>query len=139
MTKSYRLTGPFTQFGTMANLALSRYLEANLKAEIDVSRGSEFLATALSSTGEDLGYKYVSTHKPLGAAQKLTNAEIATGITSRALCTLRLTDRSTLHSETPVDLSVFPTDYDGKILYHQGQHQPDSARKKAKLVYQQKN
>lgn len=59
-----------------------------------------------------------------GAAQKLSNAEVLSGITQRGAWALGLRDRGILAPNYRADLVVFDTIDHREILYHQGQLGP---------------
>ena len=60
----------------------------------------------------------------LGAAQKLTAAEIFSGLTFRAAAALGLKDRGLLCKGSLADWAAFPTTDYREILYHQGKMKP---------------
>ena len=65
----------------------------------------------------------------LGAFEKLSNAEVVSGITCRAGAALKKTDRGRLLPGFKADLAVFPTGHCNVILYHQGQLRPSAVWK----------
>ncbi|MBB3055048.1 imidazolonepropionase [Mucilaginibacter gotjawali] len=60
----------------------------------------------------------------LGAAEKLSAAEVFAGLTFRAAQALRLTNRGTLATGTPADFHMYPTNDYRDILYNQGKLKP---------------
>jgi imidazolonepropionase len=60
----------------------------------------------------------------LGAAEKLSAAEVFAGITFRAAQALRLSNRGTLATGTPANLQLYPTNDYREILYNQGKLKP---------------
>jgi imidazolonepropionase len=60
----------------------------------------------------------------LGAAEKLSAAEVFAGLTSRAAYALRLDNRGTLATGTPGNLQLYPTNDYREILYNQGKLKP---------------
>jgi len=56
----------------------------------------------------------------MGAAEKLSTAEVFAGLTSRAAQALKLTNRGTLATGTPANLQAYPCSDYREILYHQG-------------------
>jgi len=68
----------------------------------------------------------------LGTFQKLSAAEIFSGITFRASAALGLDDRGTLTEGKLADIVAFPTDDFREILYHQGELKPSKVWKKGK-------
>ena len=61
----------------------------------------------------------------LGTFEKLSNAEVLAGITSRAAAALELNDRGTLEKGKIADFISFPTNDYKEITYHQGQLKPN--------------
>ena len=66
----------------------------------------------------------------LGTFQKLSAAEIFSGITYRAAAALGLEDRGTLTEGKLADIVAFPTNDFREILYHQGELKPCKVWKK---------
>lgn len=60
----------------------------------------------------------------LGAAEKLSVAEVFAGLTIRAAEALKLINRGTLANATPAHLQLYPTDDYRDILYNQGKLKP---------------
>lgn len=71
----------------------------------------------------------------LGAFEKLSNAEVLSGITFRAAHALNLYDRGKLESDFIADFILFPaTDYK-EVLYHQGKLKPVQVWKNGALIH----
>ncbi|WP_445383213.1 imidazolonepropionase [Robiginitalea sp. IMCC43444] len=75
----------------------------------------------------------------LGAFEKITNAEVLSGITFRAAAALNLKDRGKIMTGLLADLVIFPTDNFNEILYQQGQMQPIAVWKSGQLVFSKDN
>jgi imidazolonepropionase len=60
----------------------------------------------------------------MGAAEKLTSAEIFAGLTSRAAKALGLHDRGSLTTRFRADMQLYPCNDYREILYHQGKLKP---------------
>jgi len=60
----------------------------------------------------------------LGAAQKLSAAEVFVGLTFRAAQALRMENRGTFATGAPANLQVYPTNDYREILYNQGKLRP---------------
>jgi len=71
----------------------------------------------------------------LGVFEKLSNAEILAGITTRAAKALNLGHQVSLEKGNPADLVLFRTDSYANILYHQGQLKPEQVFKNGKQVF----
>ena len=139
------------------------HLEASGPQEVRALAGSNVVATALPGASLGLGCGYTparalldagaclaiaSDYNPgsapmgdllaqaaiLGAAEKLSNAEVLAGITCRAAEALGLKDRGILKAGYRADLAVFPTDHYNEILYHQGRLKPVSVWKDGRCV-----
>jgi len=139
------------------------HLEASGPQEVRALAGSKVVATALPGASLGLGCGYTparalldagaclaiaSDYNPgsapmgdllaqaaiLGAAEKLSNAEVLAGITCRAAAALGLDDRGSLAPGQKADLAVFPTDHYNEILYHQGRLKPVSVWKDGHCV-----
>ncbi len=148
----------------IASGALSAdHLEASGPDEVAALAGSSVVATALPGASLGLGCGYTparalldagaclaiaSDFNPgsapmgdllaqaaiLGAAEKLSNAEVLAGITYRAAAALGLSDRGRLEAGQIADLAVFHTDHYNEILYHQGRLKPVSVWKNGRCV-----
>ncbi len=141
------------------------HLEASTEKEIQLLAQSDTIATALPGASLGLGCDFTparkildaggalaiaSDHNPgsapmgdlltqasvLGAFEKLSNAEVLAGITSRAASALNLSDRGKLAPNAIADFVVFPANNYQEITYQQGQLKPISVWKKGKNVYQ---
>ena len=139
------------------------HLEASGPEEVRALAASNVVATALPGASLGLGCGYTparalldagaclaiaSDYNPgsapmgdllaqaaiLGAAEKLSNAEVLAGITCRAAAALGLKDRGSLAPGQKADLVVFPTDHSNEILYHQGRLKPVSVWKDGRCV-----
>ncbi len=73
----------------------------------------------------------------LGTFEKLSAAEIFSGITFRAAAALGLEDRGTIEEGKIADLVAFPTADFREILYHQGEMKPAQVWKKAQHMLSQ--
>lgn len=141
------------------------HLEASGAEEIRALANSSVIATALPGASLGLGCGYTparalldagatlaiaSDYNPgsapmgdllaqaaiLGAAEKLTNAEVLAGITVRAAAALNLADRGRLEPGLLADLCLFPTSHYNEILYHQGRLKPSWVWKNGRCVYE---
>jgi len=70
----------------------------------------------------------------LGTFEKLSNAEVLTGITFRAAAALNLKDRGQLKPNYLADIITFPTDDYREILYQQGQLVPNKVWKNGRNI-----
>ncbi|TAI47180.1 imidazolonepropionase [Flagellimonas allohymeniacidonis] len=149
------------QFGAIS----ADHLEASTEKEIQLLAQSDTIAMALPGASLGLGCDFTparkildaggalaiaSDHNPgsapmgdlltqasiLGAFEKLSNAEVIAGITSRAAAALNVSDRGRLAPNTIADFVVFPVDNYQEITYHQGQVKPISVWKKGESIYQ---
>jgi imidazolonepropionase len=140
------------------------HLEVSSQKEIEALAKSDTIATALPGASIGLGCGFTparklldagaalaiaSDHNPgsapmgdllmqaavLGAFEKLSNAEVLAGITTRAAAALRLTDRGLLTVGQLADFSLFHTDNYQDILYHQGTMKPCMVWKRGELVF----
>lgn len=75
----------------------------------------------------------------LGAAQKLSMAEVWAAITCRAAAALKLFDRGVLRAGMVADLIAFKTNDYREVLYRQGELRPSLLIKKGKLLPIYKN
>ncbi len=134
------------------------HLEASGPAEIAALAKSPVVATALPGASLGLGCGFTparalldagaclaiaSDYNPgsapmgdlltqaaiLGAFEKLSNAEVLSGITYRAAAALSLKDRGRILPGYKADLAVFSTTHFNEILYHQGQLRPSAVWK----------
>ncbi|MBD0778373.1 imidazolonepropionase [Maribacter sp. ANRC-HE7] len=140
------------------------HLEASTEVEIKLLATSDVIATALPGASIGLGCAFAparkildaggalaiaSDHNPgsapmgdlltqaaiLGTFEKLTNAEVLAGITSRATAALNLSDRGQLQTGFLADMCIFHTGNYKEILYNQGNFKPCMVWKKGELVY----
>ena len=140
------------------------HLEASTQKEINLLAKSDVIATALPGASLGLGCNFTparkildaggalaiaSDHNPgsapmgdlltqaaiLGSFEKLSNAEVLSGITFRAAAALKLSDRGQLKKDYLADLNIFHTNNYQEILYQQGNFKPCMVYKKGKLVY----
>ena len=140
------------------NAVSADHLEASTSREIQLLAKSNTIAMALPGASIGLGCGFTparslldagaclaiaSDHNPgsapmghllaqasiLGSYEKLTNAEVLSGITFRAAAALHLNDRGSLATGKKADFVVFPTENYQEITYHQGQLPPASVWK----------
>lgn len=140
------------------------HLEASTELEIELLAQSETVAVALPGASIGLGCAYTPARKlldkgaslaiatdwnpgsaPMGqlmiqasvlaTAQKLSNAELFTAITSRAAKALNLQDRGILAKGKKADFSIYPTDNYQNITYLQGTLLPQEVWKDGQLIY----
>lgn len=71
----------------------------------------------------------------LGTFEKLSNAEVLSGITFRGAAALNVKDRGILAEEKQADFVVFKTGDYREITYHQGQLKPSEVWKNGTKVY----
>ncbi len=148
------------------NALSADHLEASTANEIQMLANSSVIATALPGASIGLGCVYTparklldagaclaiaSDHNPgsapmgelltqasiLGTFEKLTNAEVLAGITSRAAAALGLSDRGRLGEGMLADLAIFRTDNYQEILYNQGTLKPWQVWKHGDLVFKE--
>lgn len=125
------------------------HLEATSDEDIEFIAKSETVATALPGASLGLGEPFTPARKLLDAGailaiasdwnpgsapmgnlitqasilatyEKLTTAEVLSGITFRAAKALNLNDRGILEKSKKADFAVFDTDNFQNVLYHQG-------------------
>ncbi|MDA0314448.1 MAG: imidazolonepropionase [Bacteroidetes bacterium] len=70
----------------------------------------------------------------LATFEKLTSAEVITGLTCRAAAALGLSDRGILTTGQFADIILFPTSDYRDILYYQGKMKPEKVWKKGKIA-----
>ncbi|WP_435181101.1 imidazolonepropionase [Cellulophaga omnivescoria] len=145
------------------NAISADHLEASTTEEINILAKSNVIATALPGASIGLGCAFTparklldaggavaiaSDHNPgsapmgdlltqasiLGTFQKLSNAEVLSGITFRAAAALDLKDRGTLENGFMADFIAFPTANYKEILYQQGQLKPNMVWKKGTKI-----
>jgi len=129
------------------------HLEASKDRDIKFLAKSDTVAVALPGASLGLGMQYAPARKllnagaclaiasdwnpgsapmgdllmqaaVLGAAEKLSAAEVFAGLTFRAAQALRLTNRGTLATGAPADFHTYPTNDHREILYNQGKLKP---------------
>ena len=140
------------------------HLEASTQKEIDLLAKTDVIATALPGASIGLGCQFTparkildaggalaiaSDHNPgsapmgdlltqaaiLGTFEKLTNAEVLAGVTSRAAAALNLKDRGQLKKGFLADFVLFHTNDYREILYNQGSFKPCMIFKNGVLVF----
>lgn len=153
-----------SQVALKYNALSADHLEASTDVEIGLLAQSPIIATALPGASIGLGCAFAparklldaggavaiaSDHNPgsapmgdlltqaaiLGTFEKLSNAEVLAGITTRAAAALKLTDRGQLKSGCLADIGIFHTGDYKEILYNQGNFKPCMVWKKGELVY----
>ena len=139
------------------------HLESSSEKDVAALAGSDTVATVLPGASLGLGMQYSPARRLLdagaclaiatdwnpgsapmgdlllqasllGAAEKLSMAEVLAGLTSRAARALALPDRGTLAEGDLADMQSFPTDDFREILYFQGKMKADKVWKNGKLV-----
>ncbi len=148
-----QFTAGGSEVAVKAGAVSADHLEASSDKEINSLAKSNTVAVALPGASLGLGMPYAPARKlldagaclaiasdwnpgsapmgnlllqaaVLGAAQKLSNAEVFAGLTFRAAKALNLTDRGALAAGLCADLQVYPTNDYREILYHQGSLRP---------------
>ena len=139
------------------------HLEASGDKEITMLAKSDTIATALPGASMGLGVAFTPGRKlldsggalaiasdwnpgsapmgdllmqaaVLGSYEKLSNAEVLSGITYRAARALNLSDRGMLAPGMCADLLLFETDDYREIFYHQGKLKPLKVFKNGKSI-----
>ena len=139
------------------------HLEFSSEKEIQALANSDVVATALPGASIGLGMQYTPARKLLDAGaclsiasdwnpgsapmgdlltqasilatfEKLSMAEVLSGITFRAAKALNFLDRGTLEIGKKADLVAFPTNDFRDIIYLQGQLKPNSVWKNGNLI-----
>lgn len=147
------------EFGALS----ADHLEFSGEEEIKLLAKSDVVATALPGASIGLGMQYTPARKLLDAGcclsiasdwnpgsapmgdlltqasilatfEKLSMAEVLSGITFRAAQALNLSDRGTLESGKKADFVSFPTSDFRDIIYYQGQLKPNAVWKNGMLV-----
>ena len=145
------------------NAVSADHLEASTEKEIKILAESNTVATALPGATLGLGCAFTPARKLLdngatlaiasdwnpgsapmgdlltqaailGTFEKLSNAEILSGITNRAAKALNKEDRGILKKGNIADMLLFKTDHYNEILYKQGKLLPAQVFKSGKLV-----
>ena len=135
------------------------HLEASTEKEIELLAQSDTIAVALPGASMGLGVAYTPARKlldagaslaiasdwnpgsapmgdlliqaaVLGTFEKLSNAEILAGITTRAAAALNLHDRGQLTPGMLADIILFPTNDYREITYQQGRLKPSKVFKR---------
>lgn len=148
------------EFGAMS----ADHLEFSDENDIRALAGSNTVATALPGASIGLGMQYAPARKlldsgaclaiasdwnpgsaPMGdlltqasvlaTFEKLSMAEVLSGITFRSAKALNLTDRGVLKTGKKADFISFPTDDFRDIIYNQGQIKPDKVWIDGKKVF----
>lgn len=149
-----------TAFGAVS----ADHLEASGEQEIALLAKSNTVAVALPGASIGLGCAYTPARKlldsgaslaiatdwnpgsaPMGqlmvqacvlaTAEKLSNAEVFTALTSRAAKALNLHDRGALSKGMKADFSIYPTDNYQNITYLQGTLLPQQVWKNGQLIH----
>lgn len=147
------------EFGAMS----ADHLEFSDENDIRALAGSNTVATALPGASIGLGMQYAPARKlldsgaclaiasdwnpgsaPMGdlltqasvlaTFEKLSMAEVLSGITFRSAKALNLTDRGVLETGKKADLISFPTDDFRDIIYNQGLLRPNQVWKKGNII-----
>jgi len=148
------------EFGAMS----ADHLEFSDENDIRALAGSDTVATALPGASIGLGMQYAPARKlldsgaclaiasdwnpgsaPMGdlltqasvlaTFEKLSMAEVLSGITFRSAKALNLTDRGVLETGKKADFISFPTDDFRDIIYSQGQLKPNQVWKREKRIF----
>ncbi len=147
------------EFGALS----ADHLEFSGEEEIRLLAKSDVVATALPGASIGLGMQYTPARKLLDAGaclsiasdwnpgsapmgdlltqasilatfEKLSMAEVLSGITFRAAKALNLTDRGILETGKKADFVSFPTDDFRDIIYLQGQLKPNGVWKRGEKI-----
>ncbi len=147
------------EFGALS----ADHLEFSGDEEIRALANSDIVATALPGASIGLGMQYTPARKLLDAGacvsiasdwnpgsapmgdlltqasilatfEKLSMAEVLSGITFRAAKALNLTDRGTLQAVKKADFVSFPASDFRDIIYYQGQLKPNLVWKSGNLI-----
>ncbi|WP_420317724.1 imidazolonepropionase [Ekhidna sp.] len=139
------------------------HLEASTEMEVEILAKSDTVAVALPGASIGLGMQFTPARKLLDAGaslaistdwnpgsgpmgdllvqaailgiyEKLSSAEIFSGITFRAANALGLNDRGRLAEGMKADMIAFPVDDYREILYNQGKIKPDMVWKNGKQI-----
>ena len=140
------------------------HLEASTEEEIKRLASSDVIAMALPGASIGLGCAFTPARKildhggslaiasdwnpgsaPMGellvqasmlaTSEKLSNAEVLAGITSRAAASLALTDRGVLQAGNKADFIIYDTPHYNEVFYHQGMLRPAQVWKNGKKVF----
>jgi imidazolonepropionase len=142
-----------SEVAVKASAVSADHLEASRDKEIKMLAASDTVAVVLPGASLGLGMPYAPARKlldagacvaiasdwnpgsaPMGdllmqaavmsAAEKITTAEVFSGLTFRAANALRLTDRGILAPGMLTDMQAYPCADHREILYHQGKLKP---------------
>ncbi|WP_299222737.1 imidazolonepropionase [uncultured Aquimarina sp.] len=159
-----QFTAGGSEIAVKVNAVSADHLEASTDTEIKMLAESDVISVALPGASIGLGCDFTPARKILdaggalaiasdwnpgsapmgdlltqacilGTFQKLSNAEVLTGITSRAAAALKLEDRGKLAPRMLADFCLFSTDHFNEILYHQGKLNPAQVWKRGDAVY----
>ena len=141
------------------------HLEASTDKEIELLAHSNVVSMALPGATLGLGCAFTPARKILNAGgslaiasdwnpgsgpmgdlitqasilatfEKLSTAEVLSGITFRAAAALNLNDRGILEENKKADIVIYKIDSYKEILYHQGQLRPSQLWKNGQCVFQ---
>ncbi|WP_299311311.1 imidazolonepropionase [uncultured Aquimarina sp.] len=161
-----QFTAGGSEIAVKVNAVSADHLEASTDNEITMLAESDVISVALPGASIGLGCDFTPARKILdaggalaiasdwnpgsapmgdlltqacilGTFQKLSNAEVLTGITSRAAAALKLEDRGRLAPRMLADFCLFSTNNFNEILYHQGKLTPSQVWKRGDVVYKQ--
>jgi len=153
-----------SEIAVKVNAISADHLEASTDTEIMILAESDVISVALPGASIGLGCDFTPARKILdaggalaiasdwnpgsapmgdlltqasilGTFQKLSNAEVLAGITTRAAAALKLKDRGKLASRMLADFCLFSTNNYNEILYHQGKLTPSQVWKRGDAVY----
>ncbi len=143
------------------------HLEVSRDAEIHAVANSDCVAVALPGASMGLGEPFMPARKildnggilaiasdwnpgsapmgdlliqasVLGTKQKMSTAEVFSGLTFRAAKALKFTDRGILQSGMIADFQCYDTTDYREVLYHQGLLKPSEVWKKGVCIYESK-
>lgn len=158
-----QFTAGSSQMAVKLGALSADHLEASNEKDIKILSQSETVAVALPGASIGLGESFAPARKlldsgaclaiasdfnpgsaPMGdlltlaailaTFQKLSSAEVFSGLTFRAAKALDLFDRGKIAKGFIADLQAFPTDDFREILYHQGQLRPSNVWKIGDLI-----
>ena len=153
-----------SEIAVEVNAISADHLEASTDLEIKMLAESDVISVALPGASLGLGCPFTPARKILdaggalaiasdwnpgsapmgslltqacilGSFQKLSNAEVLSGITYRAAAALNLNDRGRIAPGMLADFSLFPTHHYNEILYNQGSLTPCQVWKRGNPVY----
>lgn len=158
-----QFTSGGSQLATELLASSADHLEASGEEEVELLAKSATVATVLPGASLGLGMQYAPARKLLdagaclaiatdwnpgsapmgdllvqasllGAAEKLSMAEVLAGLTYRAAAALALTDRGQLSSGLLADMQSYTTNDYREILYLQGKMKASKIWKNGKLI-----